>query len=64
MDAALAGLLGTAIGGAAGIVGTALSVRHQRLLDKQRAEAAQKGELLRLEREALLDLAESGSPLR
>jgi hypothetical protein len=57
MDAALAGLLGTAVGAAAGIVGTALSVRHQRLLEAERARTAQEGELLRLEREALLDLA-------
>jgi hypothetical protein len=58
MDAALAGLLGTAVGAAAGIVGTALTVRHQRLLEAERARVAHEGELLRLEREALLDLAD------
>ncbi|MCA1704291.1 MAG: hypothetical protein LC808_13935 [Actinobacteria bacterium] len=59
MDAALAGLLGTATGAAAGIIGAALSARHQRLLEAQRVHAAHEAELVQLEREALLELAKA-----
>ncbi len=56
MDATVAGLLGTGIGAAAGIVGAALTSRHQRLLEVERLRAARFDELARAERQALLEL--------
>jgi hypothetical protein len=58
MDAALAGLLGTAIGALAGIVGSLLSSRHQVRLERQRIDAARRDELTRAARQSLLDLVQ------
>jgi hypothetical protein len=56
MDATVAGLVGTGIGAAAGIVGSALTARHQRLLERERLRSARIDELARAERQALLEL--------
>ena len=56
MDATVAGLIGTAIGAAAGIAGSALTAHHQRLLEYERMRSARMDELARAERQALLDL--------
>lgn len=56
MDATVAGLIGTGIGAAAGIAGSALTARHQRLLEYERMRSARLDELARAERQALLEL--------
>jgi hypothetical protein len=56
MDATVAGLVGTGVGAAAGIVGSALTARHQRLLEYERMRSARMDELARAERQALLEL--------
>ncbi|MBK8468334.1 MAG: hypothetical protein WAR57_01050 [Candidatus Phosphoribacter sp.] len=56
MDATVAGLIGTGIGAAAGILGSALTARHQRLLEYERMRSARVDELARAERQALLEL--------
>lgn len=58
MDAALAGLLGTAIGAVTGIVGSLLSSRHQVRLERERIDAAREDELTRAARQSLLDLVQ------
>ncbi|MBC9821038.1 hypothetical protein [Terrabacter sp. MAHUQ-38] len=58
MDAALAGLLGTAIGAVAGIAGSLLSSRHQMRLERERIDAARHDELTRAARQSLLDLVQ------
>jgi hypothetical protein len=58
MDATLAGLVGTAIGAIAGIAGSALTARHQRLLERDRVRSARMDELIKAERQALLELTQ------
>lgn len=58
MDATLAGLVGTAIGAIAGIAGSAITARHQRLLERERVRSARMDELIRSERQALLELTQ------
>ena len=58
MDAALAGLLGTAVGAVAGIVGSLLSSRHQVRLERERVDAARHDEVARAARQSLLDLVQ------
>jgi hypothetical protein len=58
MDAALAGLIGTGIGAIAGIVGSTLAARHQITIERERARAARMDELIKAERQALLDLTQ------
>lgn len=58
MDAALAGLLGTAVGAVAGIVGSLLAGRHQLRIERERAQAARHDELSRAARQSLLDLVQ------
>lgn len=58
MDATLAGLVGTAIGAVAGIMGSALTARHQRQLERERMRSARMDELIKAERQALLELTQ------
>lgn len=58
MDATLAGLVGTAIGAVAGIAGSALTAHHQRQLERDRARSARMDELIKAERQALLELTQ------
>lgn len=56
MDATSAGLLGTAIGAVAGLAGSALTAWHQRSTERERLRAARTDEMVKAERQALLDL--------
>jgi hypothetical protein len=58
VDAALAGLLGTAIGAVAGIVGSLIASGHQVRIERERVAAARYDELNREARQSLLDLVQ------
>jgi hypothetical protein len=58
MHAALAGLLGTAIGAFAGVIGSLLTARQQDRAERTRLQAARLDELVQAERQALLHLTE------
>jgi hypothetical protein len=58
VDAALAGLLGTAIGAVAGIVGSLIASGHQVRIERERVAAARRDELTRAARQSLLDLVQ------
>lgn len=58
MDAAVAGLLGTAIGAFAGVIGSLLTSRQQYRTEQARLRAARSDELVKAERQALLHLTE------
>jgi hypothetical protein len=58
MDAALAGLLGTAIGAFAGVIGSLLAARQQNRAEQTRLRAGRLDELVKAERQALLHLTE------
>jgi hypothetical protein len=58
MDAAVAGLLGAAIGALAGVVGATLTTWQQNRAERERRRAAQLDEFVKAQRQALLHLAE------
>jgi hypothetical protein len=58
MDAAVAGLLGAAIGALAGVIGSVLTAWQQNRMERERRQAAQRDESLKVQRQALLHLTE------
>jgi hypothetical protein len=58
MDAAVAGLIGAAIGALAGVIGSTLTAWQQNRAERERRQAARLDEFLKAERQALLNLAE------
>lgn len=57
MDAVLAGLLGTAIGALAGILGSVIMAWQQNRAEKERLQAARFDEFVQSQRQALFDLS-------
>jgi hypothetical protein len=58
MDAAVAGLLGAAIGALAGVIGATLTAWQQNRAERERRRAAQLDEFVKTQRQALLHLGE------
>jgi hypothetical protein len=58
MDAAVAGLLGAAIGALAGVIGSTLTAWQQNRAERERRRAAQLDEFVKAQRQALLHLGE------
>jgi hypothetical protein len=57
IDAAVAGLLGAAIGALAGVIGSVLTAWQQNRTERERRRAAQRDESLKTQRQTLLHVA-------